>query len=351
MPVYSVWILEESNISVSGGKSLDGITQGDGSHLLGETIRLESNDWLETRIRDNDSDFEDNDNQRLAGKQTIDGAAYDNNTKVEAEYRIVMEDAGGNRFEAVAYNVNNSSPAYATNEGLAFVGPPQGWPPQGVDLTVVEATEGPGSFGQDPIPSADFVVPCFTPGSLIDTPDGQRPVEDLHTGDMVTTLDHGAQPIRWVGRVSLSAEQLRANPSLRPVRVVMDAFGAGHPQRDMLVSPQHRLVVSGWRAELLFGEADLLAAARHLVNDRTILVAQDVTEVTYIHFMFDRHQVIFADGLAAESFLPGPMTLPALADAARDELLELFPELGLGTARPVSPARPCLKKWEAGLIA
>ena len=90
---------------------------------------------------------------------------------------------------------------------------------------------------------------------------------------------------------------------------------------------------------------------RHLVNDSTITIAHDVTEVTYIHFMFDRHQVVFADGLASESFLPGPMTLPALDRAARDELLGLFPELARATAPAMAPARPCLKKWEAALLA
>ena len=351
MATYSVWILEESNITVSGGKTLDGITQGDGSHLLGETITLQNNDWVETRIRDDDGNFDDNDNQRLDGDQTIDGVTYGDGTKVEAEYRVVLEDADGNRYEAIAYNVNNSSPAYATNEGLAFVGPPQGWPPQGVELTVVEVSEGPGSLGQDPVPQEDLVAPCFTPGSLIDTPDGPRPVEDLQTGDLVITLDDGPQPIRWTGRVTLSAGQLRADPSLRPVRLCKDALGPGRPARDMLLSPQHRVLVSGWRAELMFGEPDLLAAAGHLVNDRSIRVAPDVEAITYIHFMFDSHQVVFADGLAAESFLPGPMTLPALGGAARDELFKLFPDLERGVAPRMRPARPHLKRWEAALVA
>ena len=252
MATYSVWILEESNISVSGGKTLDGITQGDGSHLLGETITLNNNNWLETTIRDDDTNFDDNDNQQLQGDQTIDGTTYADGTRVEGEYRITLEDADGNQYEAVAYNVDNSSPAYGTSEGLAFVGPPEGWPPQGVELTVVATSEGPGSLGQDPIGAGDLVAPCFTPGCLIATPDGLRPVEDLQTGDMVITLDAGAQPIRWTGRVTLGSGQLRANPSLCPVRVRAGAFGAGRPNRDMLLSPQHRLLLSGWRAELMF---------------------------------------------------------------------------------------------------
>lgn len=352
MATYSVWILEKSNITVSGGQSLDGITQGDGSHLVGRTITLDSNDWLETFLRDNDSDFDDNDgNQRLNGSQTVDGVTYGNGTRVEAEYRIVLEDSDGNRYEAIAYNVNNSSPAYGTIEGLSFVGPPQGWPPVGEPLTVVEAYEGPGSFGQPGIAAGDLVVPCFTPGTRIATPQGAVPVERLAVGDRVTTLDHGPQTIRWVGAVDLAAPRLRADPSLRPVRVRAGALGAGRPCRDMLLSPQHRVLLSGWHAELLFGAGEVLAAVKHLVNDRTIAVAHDVDRVTYIHFMFDRHEVVLADNLPAESFLPGPMTLSALDRDARDELVALFPGLAAGGHCPLTSARPQLRRWEASLLA
>jgi len=146
MAKYSVWILEALNISVSGGKSLDGITQGDGSHLPGETITLENGNWLETSIKDNDRNFDDNDNQRLQGDQTINGTNYGNNTKVEAEYSLTLQDPDtGETYEAVSYNVNDSSPAYGTVEGLAFLGPPQGWPPVGKPLNVIDARQGPGS--------------------------------------------------------------------------------------------------------------------------------------------------------------------------------------------------------------
>ncbi|MCZ7675779.1 MAG: Hint domain-containing protein [Roseovarius sp.] len=352
MARYSVWILEESNITVSGGVSLDGITQGDGSHLVGETITLNNNDWLEVAIRDRGSDtnFDDNDDdQRLAGSQTIDGVRYSNNTVVEAEYRIVLQDSDGNTYEAIGFNVNNSSPAYATVEGLAFIGPPQGWPPVGEPLTVISAHEGPGDSGQPVIPVDDLVVPCFTPGTLIDTPRGRVPVETLAVGDTVTTLGHGAQAIRWLGRVTLGAGQLAAAPRLRPIRLRAGALGPGRPDRDMLLSPQHRLMVGGWRAELHFGEAECLIAACHLVDRQNIAPAWDVQSVTYIHFLFDRHEIVFADGLATESFLPGPMTLDALSEQSRNELLELFPDLA-GNSAPRA-ARPLIKGWEARLLA
>lgn len=353
MANYSIWILEESHISVSGGVMLDGVTQGDGSHLVGKTITLNSNSWHQVDIKDNgsDSSFDDNDgNQRLDGSQTIDGATYSNNTRIEAEYRIIVADADGNTYEMIAVNVNNSSPAYGTIEGLSFVGPPQGWPPVGETLTVVQATEGPGSSGQAAIDAVDLVVPCFTPGTLVDSPQGPLAVEMLGVGDLVDTIDRGQQPIRWVGHVTLSYAQLLADPSLRPVQIRADAFGPGLPRRDMLLSPQHRLLAGGPRIPLLFGEDEVLVAARDLVDGRAVISSMPEAGITYIHFSFDRHEIVRADGLLAESFRPGPVTLPALSCGSREELYRLFPDLGQPTAAPHPPARPLLKRWEASLI-
>jgi len=354
MSDYSIWILEESNISVSGGQSLDGITQGDGSHLLGETITLNNSNWLQVDIRDAgaDSDFDDNDgNQRLDGAQTIDGTTYSDGTRIEAEYRLIVEDGDGNTYEVIAVNVNNSSPAYATNEGLAFVGPPQAWPPVGEPLTVVTATEGPGGSGQAALPATDLVVPCFTPGTLVDTPLGPVAVETLAPGDPVETLDNGVQRVRWVGRVTLTGAELAATPSLRPIRIRAHAFGPGRPARDMRMSPQHRLLLSDARVPLLFGEAEVLVAVRDLIDDHRVLRDPAPGGVTYIHFLFDRHEIVRADGLAAESFRPGPQTLPALPDACRQELFQLFPELAHTGQPALDAARPLLKQWEARLLS
>lgn len=353
MADYSVWILEESNISVSGGESLDGITQGDGSHLDGETITLLNNNWLEVTIRDNgsDSDFDDNDgNQRLDGAQVIDGVTYSDGTRVEAEYFIELTDEFGNVYEAVSFNVRNSNPAYATVEGLAFIGPPKGWPPVGVPLEVTRSEEGPGSSGRPDISASELVVPCFTPGTMITTPNGLTPVEELCLGDRVLTLDHGFREIRWINLVTLDNGQLQRDPGLRPVRVKAHAFGENQPSQDMLLSPQHRVLLRGWQTELLFGTHEGLAAVTHLLNDHSILPAPDIERVTYIHFMFDCHEVVCANGLWAESFLPGPRTIGGLEDGPRGELFKLFPELGLRRVPAMTSARPILKRWEASLF-
>ena len=348
---YNVWILEESNISVSGGVSLDGVTQGDGSHLVGQTITLNNNNWLQLAVRDDEDNFDDNDNdQELDGDQTIGGTLYSDGTEVEAEYTIVLRDPNtGIEYTAFGFNVDNSSPQYATVEGLVFVGGQGEFPPTGVALEVVSAAEGPGGMGQPPVDAGELAFPCFTPGTLIATPDGPRRIETLVPGDLVLTRDWGPQPLRWIGSAEVGLDRLARDRDLHPIRIRAGAFGPGQPARDLLVSPQHRILIGGWRAELLFGEHEVLVAAKHLVDDTAIRRAK-VDRVCYIHLLFDRHEIIFAEGLETESFLPGPVTLPGLAEETRAELLALFPELAESPASYGPPARPLLQRWEGSAL-
>ncbi|WP_225026319.1 Hint domain-containing protein [Xinfangfangia pollutisoli] len=192
------------------------------------------------------------------------------------------------------------------------------------------------------------VIACFTPGARIACEGGERRVEDLRAGDRVMTRDHGLQPIRWVGRKRLGAADLAADPRLQPVRIAAGALGGGLPLRAMQVSRQHRMLMAGPRAELLFGADEVLVRAEHLLGLPGVTEAAE-TEVTYLHLLFDRHEVVLADGAWSESFQPGDRTVGGLDEAARDELLTLFPELaGLGGAWPA--ARPTLKRFEAKVL-
>lgn len=348
MANYSFWALGESHVSVSGGVSLDGITQGDGSHLVGGTITLNANAWEQISVRDRggDSNFDDNDsNQRLAGSQTFDGTTYGNNTRIEAEYEFVLLDPStGVTYRVLSVNFNNSSPAYGTVEGLAFV---DAFPPVGVPLTVISAREGPR--GGTAVDQSNIAAPpCFTPGTRIRVRGGVKPIEEVKVGDFVLTLDHGFQPVRWVGSVTLSAGQLLANPKFRPVIIQRDAFGAGRPARDLTVSPQHRVLLDDWRAELICGEPQVLAAAVHLVNDSSVRVAGFDCGVTYIHMQFDHHEIIESEGLLTESLYAGPVALRSLPEDSRAELEALFPEITNG--RMSAMARPLAHRREVQAI-
>jgi len=186
-------------------------------------------------------------------------------------------------------------------------------------------------------------IPCFVAGSLIRTPYGEVMVEDLQPGDLVETRDDGAEPIRWVG-----ARLVQADGDFAPIHIRKGTFG---PHRDLLVSPQHRVLVRDSLAELLFGEAEVLVAAKDLLNDRSV-TRRPGGEVTYVHLMFDRHQVIFSEGLETESFLPGPQTTNLLEQPIVDEICALFPELDPATGAGYGDAaRRTLKSYEARLLS
>ncbi len=194
------------------------------------------------------------------------------------------------------------------------------------------------------------VVPCFTPGTLIATPRGERRVEDLDVGDLVITRDNGMQEIRWVGSRDMSPAELENHPHLRPVMIRRGALGGGLPERDMMVSPQHRVLIVSEKAELLFEEREVLVSAKHLVGMDGVEWA-DVHLATYIHIMFDQHEVILSDGAWTESFQPGDMSLIGVGAEQRSEILELFPELEtrVGVETFIA-ARRTLKSHEAALL-
>lgn len=198
-----------------------------------------------------------------------------------------------------------------------------------------------GSFTFSNIES---VVPCFTPGTMILTRKGERLIEDLVVGDSVLTRDNGYQTIRWVGARRLSRHDLAEHPAFNPVRIRAGALGEGLPARDMTVSPQHRMLMSGARAEMLFGQHEVLVSALHLVNDRSIVRAWP-QEVSYIHLLFDQHEIICGDGAWTESFQPGIQTMDGMDAAKRAEIMAIFPELGMGDC--YHAVRLSLKSFEA----
>lgn len=185
-------------------------------------------------------------------------------------------------------------------------------------------------------------VPCFVTGTLIATPCGPVPVDALRPGDLVLTQDEGAQPLRWIGQ-----RQVEARGEFAPIRIAAGTFG---PHQTLMVSPQHRVLVRDPLAELLFGDTEVLVAAKDLVNGSTVTIAEGGT-VIYVHILFDRHQVVWSEGLATESFLPGPQVMAGFDAAVQQEICALFPELDLATGAGYSPsARRLLKGFEAKVL-
>lgn len=204
-------------------------------------------------------------------------------------------------------------------------------------------------IGRSEFTNIESIV-CFTPGTLIATPKGEVAVENLRVGDKVITRDNGIQEIRWMGAKEMGWHEFATNPHLRPVMVKAGSLGNGLPERDMMLSPNHRLLVANDRTALYFDEHEVLVAAKHLIGGKGIHQVESVG-TTYFHFMFDQHEVVLSNGAWTESFQPGDYTLKGLGNAQRAELMELFPELKAPAGiEAYQAARKTLKKHEARLL-
>ncbi|WP_165614966.1 Hint domain-containing protein [Yoonia tamlensis] len=190
---------------------------------------------------------------------------------------------------------------------------------------------------------SDFTgdVVCFAHDTLIETDRGQVPVQDLAPSDLVQTMDNGLQPIRWVG-----SRRVAAVGKFAPIHIAKDVLGNTIP---LVLSPQHRVLLQGWQAELLFGEPEVLVAAKHLVNGGSI-TRREGGEVTYYHILFDQHEVVYANEAPCESFHPGQVGLDGMGGEQRAEIFALFPELEHDIAHFGPLARMTVKATEAKLF-
>ncbi len=187
-------------------------------------------------------------------------------------------------------------------------------------------------FGPVPVTPAPTTISitiegvCFTAGTWIKTPDGQRRIETLSAGDVVETADHGAQPIRWIESNRLDKRRLRENPAMRPVRISAGSLDRDTPKRDLLVSQQHRILISGPKVEILFGAPEVLVAAKHLCSWPGIGIDMSDEPVEYLHILLDRHELLTAEGALAESLFLGEEALHSLSSDALQELAAIFPD-------------------------
>lgn len=209
----------------------------------------------------------------------------------------------------------------------------------------VEISGSTTSDSQDRAPAQTCQIEdiiCFTAGTRILTAFGDRPIEDLRIGNRLVTRDHGLRPIRWIGKRTVVGRG-----SLAPIAINPSALDGARAA--LRVSPRHRMLFTGYRAEILFGEAEVLVAAQHLVNGADIR-EEPCDEVTYYHLMLDAHEIIYAEGTATESFYAGTRGIGAITTEAREELFTIFPELRHNTGAHGRMARTCLTPHEARLL-
>lgn len=221
-------------------------------------------------------------------------------------------------------------------------------PPAGKDLWVAREPRSEGHLNR--ITDAPTGVICFTLGTLLRTPEGDRRVEDLCEGDRIDTKDSGAQEIVWVGRRQMSGARLYAMPELRPVRIRAGALGGRDPREDLVVSPRHKVLLQGAFAQALFNETEVLVAAEDLVNDRTIARDYSLRSVEYVHLLLPRHHVVWANGVETESFHPASTNLETVESAQRARLAEIVPGIEADPFSYGAAARRELTRSEAAIL-
>jgi hypothetical protein len=180
-------------------------------------------------------------------------------------------------------------------------------------------------------------VLCFDAGTLIETPHGTVPVETLGPGDHVRTLDGGSRPVLWRGESQVSGFNLLLSPRLWPIRLRKDALGPNCPAHDLVVSPQHRMMLGSKIVARMTGQERVLVAASKLTDLPGVQVIYPPAGVTYHHLLLDAHDIVIANGASSESLLTGPMALEAPSHHAREELFAKFPKRLHNAADPVLP--------------
>ncbi|WP_422048810.1 Hint domain-containing protein [Shimia sp.] len=276
------------------------------------------------------------------------GAAVNTQTHVTSLDEIEVEDPlmeggfvvtdGTDSYTATVIEVAGSAPLLMFLDEL---------PPKNRQLWVVHHAM---SALQRPKAEASSGVICFTPGTRIATPEGPRLIEELREGDRVQTRDNGAQEVQWIGSRRMTGARLFAMPKLRPIRIRPGALGIERPDQELIVSPEHRMLVRGAAARALFNVPEVLVTARDLVNGRTVAVDSALKEVTYVHLLLPSHEVIWANGVETESFHPASAEMDSLAPQDRARLAAHLPDVADDPHSYGAYARRNLTTSEAAIL-
>ncbi|WGH78616.1 Hint domain-containing protein [Jannaschia ovalis] len=210
----------------------------------------------------------------------------------------------------------------------------------------LETSDG-GSSYSTTTTSSPGTIPCYAPGTMIDTPDGPRAVETLRPGDFVLTADHGPQKIRWVRSGDHPLEE--ADVDGKPVLIQSGALGPNRPAQDLIVSPQHRIIVGAGGQLMEYFDTMAFTPAKALTSLPGIRHIKGKTKITYVHFACDRHEVVTANGCQSESLLLGPEVLKGLTPAERRTVTRIFQtSCRAGDALNGPAARVCLAVGKVG---
>jgi hypothetical protein len=341
---FGIW----STSNLLGGSPI-GTNQTNGNQQNGDTFTIGTED-AQTIVIDDQEDglFQDDQDrlQFLTEPLSINGFTYPAGTQVQNEFILVTDvpDPDGGFVQIIVLRFD--PPGTPGGSGLSTTAYTlTGAIPDGTSFTITSTIGNSTGTGAPSYPS--FI--CFAAGTMVQTDKGEIAIESLTPGDLVMTLDHGLQPISWVGQRTLNASELEEYPNLRPIRIKAGAFAEGMPARDLTVSPQHRLLVRSKVAMRMFDETEVLVHAKHLLGLAGVEIAGDMPSVTYVHVMCDDHEIIHADGTLAETLYTGSEAMKAMSPAAREEIAQIFgdvPYLDRPLARPTPKGQSSMKLIE-----
>lgn len=290
-------------------------TQADGSPDFSLTLWPGATPTL-VEVSDDDLVFDEIDgSQTLSSAININGSAFSSGTSINTAYDLINTTTG---HKVTSFHCGTNGESQGPVDGLVSTIPLE------ENQTYTFDSERTSNTQNNEY--TDYVA-CFASGTLIDTADGPVEVQHLEPGDQIKTCDSGLQRLRYRVSRCICADELMTNPKLYPVRIRPGALRPGFPRRSLLVSQQHRILVSSHIVSRMFGSEEVLVAAKKLLGFPKIELAQDVTSVVYNHLLLDRHEIIFAEGIATESFYYGEGALGALSKEALEEIKVLFPFL------------------------
>lgn len=321
--------------------------QTNGNRQVNDTFTVGTEPGTTIAIEDNENTvFEDDTDtpQFLDSPLTVGAFSFAAGTQVQNEFFLETDqmDANGDPILIIALRFQPATGglvtvAYATTSPL----------PPGTTFTVTDATNRP--VGTTGVPYPNIAI-CYAAGTMIRVaPDKEVPIESLVPGDLVETLDKGKQPVRWVGSRTLSKDRLQKSPNLRPIRIKAGALAKGVPDRDLIVSPQHRIFLTSKIVERMFDTNEILVAAKHLLDLPGVEIAMDMQSVTYVHCMLDDHEIVQANGAFAETLYTGTEAMTAMSPEAREEIGAIFggaEYLNRPLARPTAKGRKSRKLIE-----
>lgn len=359
---FTFSVIGVSNVTDPNGafETNFGSEANSGDAGLGDTLSFGSDGDVQVTI---DQDvFGDDNGSTLSAPITLNGTTYGSGTVIETDYSFVAEDpATGLLFRVSHVSIGDEfvgavisrgfdvdthqlSDLYTPGNTLEMIDPDDVPSNPGFNAFIQNENFNIGAdqlYDNDIDLFEDPSVPiCYAAGTAILMADGtEQAVETIKVGDQVLTGRDTPRSVTWIGVQTRDAAQMRANPKLYPVHIRAGALGPGVPRRDLVVSRQHRMVVSSRIARRMFGSDEVLVSAWRLTDLPGIDLDTARDRITYVHFTCDRHVVVMAEGAPSESLFIGPQALQAVAPEARAELISLFPELSAPHATP-PPARP-----------